>query len=83
MSRSVTSSVFCDALFLFQRDGLLLVLQNVAVGTLAAFERAVAALVQRLARGQILERLIQLAVVGRLAHQVHQNFFRRGCVRRR
>ena len=75
MSRSATSSVFDDALFLFQRDGLFFVLQNVAVGAAAAFERAVAALVQRLARGQILERIVQLAVAGQLAHQVHDDFF--------
>ena len=78
MSRSVTSSDFCDALFLFERDGLLLVLEDVAIGAAAALERAVTALVQRLARGQIFERVPQVAVAGHLAHQVHDDFFGAG-----
>ncbi len=75
MSRAAGVLGLDDALFLLQRNGLLLVPQNITIRTFAAFQRAIAAFVHRLARGQVFQSLAQIAVVGILAQQVNQDFF--------
>ena len=63
------------AFFLFQGNGLLFVLQNVAIRTLPALQRAVTALVHRLARRQVFQRLRQIAIAGARAQEFAQDLF--------
>ena len=61
------------ALFLFQRDGLFLVLQNVAVGAGAVFERFIAAFAQGPLGGDVFQYLRDLGIVGKGAGQLGQD----------
>ena len=63
------------AFLLFQRNRLLLVFQNVAVGTGAALERLVAAFAQGSLGGNILQYLRDFRVVGKGAGELTQDSF--------
>ena len=51
---------FLDAIGLFERFCLVGIPQNIAIRTLSAFQRSIAAFVQGFPRGQILQRLVQV-----------------------
>src|SRR5206468_10345615 len=63
------------AFFLFQRNRLLLVLQNVAIGTAAALERFVAAFAQGSLGRDVLQYLRDFRVVGKGAGELTQDSF--------
>ena len=64
------------AVLLFQLHGFGFVLENIAVGAFAAGERAVAAFIERFAGRNVLELLVDFAVVGVRPAECVENLFR-------